>query len=48
MFYYCSALTSLEINFKTSKVIDMSYLFMSCGQLTSLNLKVSIQIIQFI
>ena len=40
MFYYCSALTSLDLkNFNTEKVTDMSWMFTDCAALTTLDLK---------
>ena len=39
MFYYCSALTSLDLkNFNTSNVTEMNWMFTNCAALTSLDL----------
>ena len=39
MFWYCSSLTSLDLNnFDTSNVTDMSFMFYNCRSLTSLDL----------
>jgi surface protein len=40
MFYYCNALTSLDVsNWDTSRVTDMGSMFYYCQELTELNIK---------